>query len=89
MASEEKNQSNIINSELNLNYNKLKSIPDEISTLGIVKLYLANNLLNTLPDKDLFEIFVKEGVYKKYAKKYIEKNQIDSRMPRKNESTNF
>ena len=29
-------------------------------------------------DKDLFEIFVKEGVYKKYAKKYIEKNQIDS-----------
>ena len=28
-------------------------------------------------DKDLFEIFVKEGVYKKYAKKYIEKNQID------------
>jgi HD-GYP domain-containing protein (c-di-GMP phosphodiesterase class II) len=28
-------------------------------------------------DSDLFEIFVKEGVYKKYAQKYIEKNQID------------
>ena len=28
-------------------------------------------------DADLFEIFVREGVYKKYAKKYIEKNQID------------
>ena len=29
-------------------------------------------------DSDLFEIFVKEGVYKKYAHKYIEKSQIDS-----------
>ena len=29
-------------------------------------------------DKDLFEIFVKEGVYKKYAQKYVEKDQIDS-----------
>mgnify|MGYP001233899046 CR=1 FL=1 len=28
-------------------------------------------------DKDLFEIFVKEGVYKKYANTYIAKNQID------------
>tara|TARA_Y100001954_G_scaffold238573_1_gene306764 strand:- start:5048 stop:5908 length:861 start_codon:yes stop_codon:yes gene_type:complete len=28
-------------------------------------------------DADLFEIFVREGVYKKYAKKYIEKSQID------------
>ena len=28
-------------------------------------------------DKNLFEIFVKEGVYKKYAKKYVEKDQID------------
>ena len=28
-------------------------------------------------DVDLFEIFVKEGVYKKYAEKYIEKDQID------------
>ena len=28
-------------------------------------------------DADLFEIFVKEGVYKKYAKKYVDKNQID------------
>ncbi len=29
-------------------------------------------------DADLFEIFVKEGVYKKYADKYVEKDQIDS-----------
>ena len=29
-------------------------------------------------DKDLFEIFVQEGVYKKYSDKYVEKNQIDS-----------
>ena len=28
-------------------------------------------------DQDLFEIFVKEGVYKKYAEKYVEKDQID------------
>ena len=28
-------------------------------------------------DKDLFEIFVKEGVYKNYAKEYVDKNQID------------
>jgi HD-GYP domain-containing protein (c-di-GMP phosphodiesterase class II) len=28
-------------------------------------------------DKDLFEIFVKEGVYKEYANDYIAKNQID------------
>jgi len=28
-------------------------------------------------DKDLFEIFVKEGVYKKYSDKYVEKSQID------------
>ena len=28
-------------------------------------------------DADLFEIFVREGVYKKYAEKYIEKSQID------------
>ena len=28
-------------------------------------------------DKDLFEIFVKEGVYRKYSDKYVEKNQID------------
>ncbi|MBJ48287.1 MAG: phosphohydrolase [Candidatus Marinimicrobia bacterium] len=28
-------------------------------------------------DKDLFEIFVKEGVYRKYADKYVKKNQID------------
>ena len=28
-------------------------------------------------DADLFEIFVKEGVYKKYANKYVEKDQID------------
>ena len=28
-------------------------------------------------DADLFEIFVKEGVYKKYAKKYVDKSQID------------
>jgi HD-GYP domain-containing protein (c-di-GMP phosphodiesterase class II) len=28
-------------------------------------------------DKDLFEIFVKEGVYKQYAKDYVKKNQID------------
>ena len=28
-------------------------------------------------DKDLFEIFVKEGVYKEYANSYIAKNQID------------
>ena len=29
-------------------------------------------------DKDLFEIFVKEGVYKKYADEYVKKDQIDS-----------
>ena len=29
-------------------------------------------------DSELFEIFVKEGVYKQYAHKYIEKTQIDS-----------
>ncbi len=28
-------------------------------------------------DQDLFEIFVREGVYKKYAKDYVKKNQID------------
>ena len=28
-------------------------------------------------DKDLFEIFVNEGVYKKYAKDYLNKSQID------------
>ena len=28
-------------------------------------------------DKDLFEIFVKEGVYRKYSDKYVEKSQID------------
>ncbi len=28
-------------------------------------------------DEDLFEIFVQSGVYKKYAKKYIAKSQID------------
>ena len=28
-------------------------------------------------DKDLFEIFVKEGVYKTYAKDYLNKSQID------------
>ena len=28
-------------------------------------------------DEDLFEIFVTSGVYKKYAEKYIAKNQID------------
>ena len=28
-------------------------------------------------DKDLFEIFVKEGVYKKYSDKYVERSQID------------
>lgn len=28
-------------------------------------------------DKDLFEIFVKEGVYKKYADEYVKKGQID------------
>ena len=28
-------------------------------------------------DKDLFEIFVKEGVYKEYADEYVKKGQID------------
>jgi hypothetical protein len=28
-------------------------------------------------DKDLFKIFVKAGVYKKYAKKFVNPNQID------------
>ena len=28
-------------------------------------------------DKELFEIFVKEGVYKKYSKDHVKKNQID------------
>ena len=29
-------------------------------------------------DKDLFEIFVKSGVYKEYAKEYVSEDQIDS-----------
>ena len=29
-------------------------------------------------DEELFEIFVKEGVYKQYAKKYLGKNQLDT-----------
>ena len=29
-------------------------------------------------DEDLFEIFVKSGVYKTYADEYIAKTQIDS-----------
>ena len=28
-------------------------------------------------DKDLFNIFVKSGVYKKYAKKFVNPSQID------------
>ena len=28
-------------------------------------------------DKDLFEIFVKSGVYRTYAEQYIAKSQID------------
>ena len=28
-------------------------------------------------DENLFEIFVKEGVYKQYAKKYLGENQLD------------
>ena len=28
-------------------------------------------------DKDLFNIFVKSGVYKKYAKKFVKLSQID------------
>ena len=28
-------------------------------------------------DEELFEIFVKEGVYKKYAEKYLPENQMD------------
>ena len=28
-------------------------------------------------DEELFEIFVREGVYKEYAKKYLNKNQLD------------
>ena len=28
-------------------------------------------------DEELFEIFVKEGVYKKYAKKYLGEDQLD------------
>ena len=28
-------------------------------------------------DQDLFEIFVKEGVYKQYAKKYLGDDQLD------------
>ena len=28
-------------------------------------------------DKDLFEIFVKSGVYKQYAKKYLSDSQLD------------
>jgi hypothetical protein len=29
-------------------------------------------------DKDLFEIFIRKGVYKKYAKKYLNQDQIDA-----------
>ena len=29
-------------------------------------------------DEDLFEIFVKEKIYKKYADKYVKSNQIDT-----------
>ncbi len=35
------------------------------------------NLKDYHIDKELFEIFVKEGVYKKYAKDHVKKNQID------------
>jgi len=28
-------------------------------------------------DEDLFEIFVKEGVYQEYAEKYLGKDQLD------------
>ena len=28
-------------------------------------------------DEELFEIFVKEGVYKKYAEKFLPESQID------------
>ena len=28
-------------------------------------------------DKELFEIFVKKGVYKLYAEKYLNKSQLD------------
>ena len=28
-------------------------------------------------DKDLFEIFVKSGVYKQYAEKYLSDDQLD------------
>ena len=29
-------------------------------------------------DPDLFEIFVTEGIYKKYAKQYVNESQIDT-----------
>ena len=29
-------------------------------------------------DEELFEIFVTSGVYKKYAKKHVDENQIDN-----------
>ncbi|MCS5583790.1 MAG: hypothetical protein NZ777_09770, partial [Pseudomonadales bacterium] len=32
---------------------------------------------NNAIDKDLFEIFVREGVYKDYAKKFVDRAQID------------
>ena len=35
-------------------------------------------LNNNEIDKDLFEIFIKNGVYKKYAEKYLDKDQIDA-----------
>ena len=47
------------------------------------KLSLAMRILGNMRDdyhidKDLFEIFVKEKIYSKYAKEYVEKNQIDT-----------
>ena len=33
---------------------------------------------NSHIDPDLFEIFVTEGIYKKYAKQYVNESQIDT-----------
>jgi len=51
-------------------YNKPKKLSHAMRIMG----YMKNDYHI---DEELFEIFVKEGVYKQYAEKYLGKNQLD------------
>ena len=51
-------------------YKKGKTLSEAMNILNEMK---NNNEI----DKDIFYIFVKKGVYKKYAKKYLDKDQLD------------